>query len=56
MSKQWKKDYEQQLSLAEKSILPSVSRFYKSNYYKGIDNFIESGSTNYQALFNYGDL
>lgn len=56
MSKQWKKDYEQQLSLAEKSILPSVSRFYKSNYYKGIDNFIESGSTNYQALFNYADL
>lgn len=56
MSKQWKKDYEQQLSLAEKSIYPMVRKFYESNYNKGVDNFINTGSTDYPSLFKYGDL
>jgi hypothetical protein len=56
MSKQWKKDYEKQLSLAEKSITPTVTRFYQSNYYKGVDNFINNGSTDYPSLFTYSDI
>ena len=56
MSKQWKKDYEQQLSLAEKSIYPMVRKFYESNYNKGVDNFINTGSTDYPSLFKYSDL
>ena len=56
MSKQWKKDFEEQLSLAEKSITPTVTRFYKSNYYKGVDNFINNGATDYVSLFKYEDF
>tara|TARA_R100000329_G_scaffold151490_1_gene147940 strand:+ start:18512 stop:19339 length:828 start_codon:yes stop_codon:yes gene_type:complete len=56
MSKHWKKDYEKQLSLAEKSIYPMVRKYYESNYFKGVDNFIASGNTNYISLFNYGEL
>ena len=56
MSKQWKTDYEKQLSLAEISITPKVRRFYQSNYYKGVDNFINSGSTDYQSLFTFSDI
>jgi len=56
MSKHWKKDYEKQLSLAEKSIYPMVRKYYESNYFKGVDNFVASGNTNYISLFNYGEL
>ena len=56
MSKQWKKDFEEQLSKAEKSITPTVTRFYKSNYYKGVDNFINNGATDYVSLFKYEDF
>ena len=51
--KQWRDDYERQLSLAESQIAPKISRYYQREYNKGVANFVETGNTDYQSLFKY---
>ena len=34
-----------------KKITPSIRKFYREQYYKGVDNFINSGSTQVNTLF-----
>ena len=50
----YRKDYENQLNIAEKKITPQIQGYYQREYYKGVDNFIQSGRTDYQSLFQYG--
>lgn len=50
----YRNDYENQLNIAEKKITPQIQGYYQSEYYKGVDNFIQSGRTDYQSLFQYG--
>ena len=49
----YKKAYEKNLTKAENKILPKIKRFYKQEYQKGVNNFIETNETNYQSLFQY---
>ncbi len=51
--KQWRDDYEKQLSLAERKITPKITKYYIKEYNKGVSNFIETGSTDYQSLFKF---
>lgn len=51
--KQWRDDYEKQLSLAEKKITPKIAKYYEREYNKGVKNFIETNQTDYQLLFKY---
>jgi hypothetical protein len=51
---QYRKAWLNKLKTAENKVLPKISNFYKSEYRKGIKNFIETGATNYQTLFQYG--
>ena len=51
--KQWRDDYERQLSIAESQIAPKISRYYQREYNKGVANFVETGNTDYQSLFKY---
>lgn len=50
----YKKAYEKNLTKAENKILPKIKRFYKQEYQKGVNNFIETNETNYQSLFQFG--
>lgn len=50
----YRNDYENQLNIAEKKITPQIQGYYQREYYKGVDNFIQSGRTDYQSLFQYG--
>ena len=52
----WRKDYDRQLTIAENKILPKVRKFYKSQYYKGVNTFIESGDIDYKSVFNFDDI
>lgn len=52
----WRKDYDRQLNIAENKILPKVRKFYKSQYYKGVNTFIESGDIDYLSIFNFDDI
>jgi len=50
----YRNDYENQLNIAENKIDSQIQRYYQTEYYKGVDNFIKSGKTDYQSLFQYG--
>jgi hypothetical protein len=52
----WRNDYDRQLTLAENSILPIVKRFYKKQYYKGVDYYIKNDNINVQDVFKIGDI
>ena len=51
--KRWKNDYEKKLKSSENKVIPKVNRFYQSEYYKGVDKFIETERTEYMDLFHY---
>ena len=51
--KQWRDDYAKQLSIAEKKITPKIKKYYQKEYFKGVDNFIETGNPDYQSLFKF---
>lgn len=50
----YRNDYQNQLDIAERKIYPQIQRYYQREYYKGVDNFIQTGNTDYQSLFQYG--
>jgi hypothetical protein len=50
----YSKDYENQLDISERKITPQIQQYYQREYFKGVDNFIQNGTTDYQSLFQYG--
>ena len=50
----YREDYEKQLNIAERKINPQIQKYYQTEYFKGVDNFIQNGTTDYQSLFQYG--
>ena len=51
--KDWKKDYAKKLALEENKITPRIRRFYKEEYNKAIDYYIETNNINYESFFPY---
>lgn len=54
--KKWQTDFEKQLDIAEKKEVSKVKRYYKQEYNKGIDIFINEGQNNFNTLFKNSDL
>jgi len=52
----WQSAFEKQLDIAEKKQIAKVKRYYKREYYKGVESFISDGQTNFQLLFDNKDL
>lgn len=53
-NERFQKDYAKRLEIAENKTVPKITRYYLREYQKGIDNFINTGDTNYQSLFSFG--
>lgn len=52
----WQSAFEKQLDIAEKKQIAKVKRYYKREYYKGVESFVSDGQTNFQLLFDNKDL
>ena len=52
----FQKDYAKRLETVENKTAPKIAGYYLKQYNKGIDNFINTGETNYQYLFNFGTV
>ena len=52
----WQKAFESELKKAEKKQLAKVKRYYKEQYFKGVNSFLSDGQTNFQLLFYTGDI
>lgn len=52
----WQSAFERQLDIAEKKQIAKVKRYYKREYYKGVESFVSNGQTNFQLLFDNKDL
>ena len=52
----WQSAFERQLDIAEKKQIAKVKRYYKREYYKGVESFVSDGQTNFQLLFDNKDL
>lgn len=53
---EYNNEFDKQRTIAENNNIPNVQRYYESEYNKGVTNFIDTGSTNYQELFQYGTM
>ena len=51
MSNKWRDAFENQRRITEKRNISRFTRYYQKEYNKGVDNLLNSGSTNYQYLF-----
>ena len=52
----WQRDFEKQLDIAERKEVAKVRRYYKQQYNKGIEIFLKEGPNNFQTLFKNTDL
>lgn len=52
----WQKAFESELKKAEKKQLAKVKRYYKDQYFKGVNSFLSDGQTTFQLLFYTGDI
>ena len=52
----WQKAFESELKKAEKKQLAKVKRYYKNQYFKGVNSFLSDGQTTFQLLFYTGDI
>ena len=52
----WRADYDRQLSISERKILKKVRSFYKQQYNKGVQIFVDSGNIDYLSIFNFDDI
>ena len=52
----WQSAFEKQLDIAEKKQIAKVKRYYKREYYKGVESFVSDGQTNFELLFDNKDL
>ena len=52
----WQTAFESELKKAEKKQLAKVKRYYKNQYFKGVNSFLSDGQTTFQLLFYTGDI
>ena len=52
----WQKAFEKELNKAEKKQLSKVKRYYKEQYFRGVNSFLSSNQTTFQLLFNTSDI
>ena len=52
----WQEAFENQLDKAEKKQLSKVRRYYKEQYFRGVNSFLSSNQTTFQLLFNTSDI
>lgn len=50
-SNKYVREFDSKVDAIERKITPSIRKFYRDQYYKGVDNFIKSGSTQVNTLF-----
>lgn len=50
-SNKYVREFDSKVDAIEKKIIPSIRKYYREQYYKGVDNFINSGSTQVNTLF-----
>ena len=57
VKKDWQKNFENQLDIAERKEISKVARYFRSEYYKGIDDYLSTKKiTNYEGLFKELDV
>jgi SPP1 gp7 family putative phage head morphogenesis protein len=52
----WQKAFEKELDKAEKRQSSKVRRYYKEQYFKGVNSFLSANQTDFQLLFNTSDI
>ncbi len=55
-SNKYVREFDSKVDTIERRITPSIRKFYKKNYYKGIENFLDTGSTGANNLFKVEDF
>ena len=53
-TEQYNDDFDEQRTKAENNNIPSVQRYYESEYNKGVNIIAETGNIPYQDIFDYG--
>ena len=51
--KDWKTDYAKKLASEERKITPKIRKFYKDEYYKSVNYYLETNNINYESFFPY---
>ena len=52
----WQKAFEKELDKAEKRQLSKVRRYYKEQYFRGVNSFLSANQTTFQLLFDTSDI
>ena len=52
----WQKAFEKELDKAEKRQSSKVRRYYKNQYFRGVNSFLSANQTDFQLLFNTSEL
>ena len=57
VKKDWQKNFENQLDIAERKEISNVARYFRSQYYKGIDEYLTTKRiSTFEGLFRESDI
>jgi len=57
VKKDWQKNFENQLDIAERKEISNVARYFRTEYFKGIDEYLNTKRiTSYEGLFKEVDM
>jgi uncharacterized protein with gpF-like domain len=57
VKKDWQKNFENQLDIAERKEISNVARYFRTEYFKGIDEYLSTKRiTSYEGLFKESDV
>lgn len=55
-SNKYVKEFDSKVDAIERKVTPSIRKFYQDNYFKGVQNFLDTGTTGYDNLFRIEDV
>jgi len=55
-SNKYVKEFDSKVDAIERKVTPSIRKFYQDNYFKGVQNFLDTGATGYDNLFRVEDI
>lgn len=55
-SNKYVKEFDSKVDAIERKVTPSIRKFYQDNYFKGVQNFLDTGTTGYDNLFRIEDI
>lgn len=55
-SNKYVKEFDSKVDAIERKVTPSIRKFYQDNYFKGVQNFLDTGTTGYDNLFRIQDI